>query len=179
MGVFTASDNQVKVVENSVPTATEVSTEEYVEKEMSEEEEEIIVITADVTQMAREIRSTNNRGKKEEENKSKTDYKSVIASFYGKYFQGKTTANGEAYDMNELTAAHKTLPLGTVAKVTNLENNKSVIVRINDRGPYIEGREIDLSQSSFAKIGKLGKGLMKVNIEVLELGDNKYVKNSK
>ena len=81
--------------------------------------------------------------------------------------------------MNDLTAAHKTLPLGTVAKVTNVENNKSVVVRINDRGPYIEGREIDLSQGSFAKIGNLNKGLLKVNIEVLELGNNKYVKSSK
>lgn len=178
MGVFTASDNQVKVVEKSVPTTTEVSTEEQDKKEVSEENE-VIVITADVSQMAREIRSTNDRGKEEEESQSKKEFKSVVASFYGKYFHGRTTANGETYDMNELTAAHKTLPLGTVAKITNVENNKSVVVRINDRGPYIEGREIDLSQGSFAKIGNLNKGLLNVNIEVLELGNNKYSKSSK
>lgn len=174
MVVFTASDNQVKVVEKSVPTTTEVTTEEQDKKEVSDEE--VIVITADVSQMAREIKSKSNREDEEKEDSDvKKEYKSVVASFYGQYFQGKTTANGETFDMNDLTAAHKTLPLGTVAKITNLENNKSVIVRINDRGPYIEGREIDLSQSSFAKIGKLGKGLLKVNIEVLELGNNKYV----
>lgn len=157
-----------------MPTTTEVTTEEQDKKEVSDEE--VIVITADVSQMAREIKSKSNREDEEKEDSDvKKEYKSVVASFYGQYFQGKTTANGETFDMNELTAAHKTLPLGTVAKITNLENNKSVIVRINDRGPYIEGREIDLSQSSFAKIGKLGKGLLKVNIEVLELGNNKYV----
>lgn len=175
--VFTASDYQVKVVENSVPTTTEATTEEYDEKEVSDEEE-VIVITADVSQMAREIRSTNNRVEQKSED-TKEDFESVVASFYGKYFHGRTTASGEKYNMNDLTAAHKTLPLGTVAKVTNVENNKSVVVRINDRGPYIEGREIDLSQGSFAKMGNLNKGLLKVNIEVLELGNNKYVKSSK
>ena len=70
------------------------------------------------------------------------------ASRYAKRFQGKSTANGEKFDQKKLTAAHPALPLGTKAKVTNLENGKSVDVRINDRGPYVKGRDIDLSPSA-------------------------------
>ena len=80
--------------------------------------------------------------------KSKVKHKKVIkgvSSFYAKDFHGKLTANGEVYDMYGLTAAHKTLPLNTIARVTNLENNKSLILRINDRGPYVEGRILDCS----------------------------------
>ena len=68
-----------------------------------------------------------------------------ISSYYGTDFHGKLTANGEVYDMYGLTAAHKTLPLNTIVRVTNLENNKSLILRINDRGPYVKGRILDCS----------------------------------
>jgi rare lipoprotein A len=90
-----------------------------------------------------------------------------LASWYGGKFQGRRTANGEIFDTNEFTAAHKTLPFGTVVKVTSLENGKSTVVRINDRGPFIPGRIIDLSRAAAAAIGLAGKGVAKVRIEVL------------
>jgi rare lipoprotein A (peptidoglycan hydrolase) len=87
------------------------------------------------------------------------------ASSYGQEFQGKATANGEKFDKNELTAAHPTLPLGTKAKVTNLRNGKSVDVRINDRGPYVKGRDIDVSQGAAKKLDITKSGTAPVKIE--------------
>ena len=89
------------------------------------------------------------------------------ASWYGKKFHGRPTASGEIYDMYQKTAAHKTLPLGTVVKVTNLSNKRSTIVRINDRGPFIKGREIDLSYMAAKEIGLVGPGLAEVKIVAL------------
>jgi rare lipoprotein A len=86
------------------------------------------------------------------------------ASWYGPYHQGKETANGETFNQHELTAAHPTLPLGTTATVTNLETGKSVQLKINDRGPYVKGRKIDLSQAAANKIGVTKKGVAKVKI---------------
>lgn len=86
------------------------------------------------------------------------------ASWYGPYHQGKETASGETFNQNELTAAHPTLPLGTTAVVTNLETGKSVKVKINDRGPYVKGRTIDLSRAAAKKIGMTKKGVAKVKI---------------
>ena len=100
-----------------------------------------------------------------------------VSSFYAKDFHGKLTANGEVYDMYGLTAAHKTLPLNTIARVTNLENNKSLILRINDRGPYIKGRILDCSYGAAKKLGFIEQGTTKVKIEVIEFGDNKYMKH--
>ncbi|NPA50837.1 MAG: septal ring lytic transglycosylase RlpA family protein [Epsilonproteobacteria bacterium] len=90
-----------------------------------------------------------------------------IASYYGKKWHGRTTANGEKLNIYALTAAHKTLPFNTKVRVTNLENNKSIIVRINDRGPYIKGRIIDLTDYAAKELGILEKGIAKVKIEVL------------
>jgi rare lipoprotein A (peptidoglycan hydrolase) len=87
------------------------------------------------------------------------------ASWYGPGFQGKETANGETFDQKELTAAHPTLPMGTKAKVTNLENGKKVDVRINDRGPYADGRAIDLSGAAAKKLDMKGDGTAQVKIE--------------
>lgn len=89
------------------------------------------------------------------------------ASFYANKFQNRKTANGERYKANELTAAHRTLPFGTRVKVTNVHNGKSVVVRINDRGPFVRGRIIDLSRAAFANIGDLSSGLLTVRIEVV------------
>lgn len=88
-----------------------------------------------------------------------------VASWYGAYHHGRKTASGETFDQNKLTAAHRTLPLGTEAVVTCLETGKSVEVSINDRGPYIKGRKIDLSRAAAEKIGMVRKGLAKVKIE--------------
>lgn len=90
------------------------------------------------------------------------------ASWYGTPHHGRKTASGEIYDMHQLTAAHRTLPLGTRVKVTNAANGRSVVVRINDRGPYIGGRIIDLSQAAAREIGAIGAGVFSVRLEVLE-----------
>ena len=89
------------------------------------------------------------------------------ASWYGPGFHGRTTANGERYDMNAMTAAHKSLKFGTKVKVTNNTNGKAVVVRINDRGPYVGSRVIDLSKSAASAIDMIGPGTTKVTIEVL------------
>jgi rare lipoprotein A len=86
------------------------------------------------------------------------------ASWYGPGFHGNPTASGETYDMHELTAAHRTLPLGTRVLVRNQENGRSVVVRINDRGPFVDGREIDLSYAAAQQIGMLQPGLAKVEV---------------
>ena len=92
----------------------------------------------------------------------------MTASWYGPRFHGKLTANGEQYNQMALTAAHKSLPFGTVLQVTNLKNGKSVIVRINDRGPFIEGRDLDLSKGTALNLGMVSRGVIKVKIsEVL------------
>ncbi len=90
-----------------------------------------------------------------------------IASFYGSEFHGRPTASGQIYSQNKLTAAHKTLPLGTVVKVTNTKNNKSVFVTVNDRGPYVKGRIIDLSTKAAEVLGYRNKGTAYVKVEVV------------
>jgi len=95
------------------------------------------------------------------------------ASFYADKFEGVMTASGEKYRHNKLTAAHKTLPFGTKVKVTNLANNQSVIVAINDRGPWVEGRIIDLSRSAAEQLGFVNMGLADVQLEVVDPGDGK------
>lgn len=93
------------------------------------------------------------------------------ASWYGGLFQGKATASGEGYDMYTFTAAHRELPLGTFVKVTNLKNLKTVIVRINDRGPVTPGRIIDLSYSAARYLEMRANGLQKVRIDLLSPED--------
>jgi rare lipoprotein A len=90
-----------------------------------------------------------------------------LASWYGKQFHGRTTASGEDFDMFELTAAHKKLPLGTYVKVTNLRNGKWVIVRVNDRGPYVGTRIMDLSYSA-ARMLNFRDGVEKVRIDLID-----------
>lgn len=91
------------------------------------------------------------------------------ASWYGKWFNGKPTASGEAYDMNELTAAHPTLPLGTWVKVTNLRNHLWVLVRVNDRGPVVPGRIIDLSYSAARMLNMSGRGIARVRLDLVNM----------
>ena len=90
-----------------------------------------------------------------------------VASWYGPGFHGNRTANGEIYDQYELTAAHPSLPLGTRVMVTNLENGRAVQVRVNDRGPFVDGRAIDLSYAAARTIGMVGPGTVRIRIEVL------------
>lgn len=91
----------------------------------------------------------------------------VEASYYADKFHGRKTSSGEIFDMNALTAAHKTLPFGTVVKVTNLENNKSVNVRINDRGPFVAGREIDISKAAATKLDMIKTGTARVSLTIV------------
>jgi rare lipoprotein A len=98
-----------------------------------------------------------------------------IASWYGKDFHGRPTASGEIYNMYAMTAAHRTLPLGTFLLVTNLENGNSVKVTVNDRGPFVKGRIIDLSYSAFKRLDRPEKGTTRVMLEVLGR-DTKYVR---
>ena len=90
------------------------------------------------------------------------------ASYYAMKFQSKKTASGELYDKAKKTAAHKKLPFGTKVKVTNTKNSKSVIVKINDRGPHVKGRIIDLSGSAFGRIANFDAGVIEVKIEVIK-----------
>lgn len=99
-----------------------------------------------------------------------------VASYYGSKFHKKRTANGEIFNMYKVSAAHKTLPLGTKVRVINLKNGRSLNMTINDRGPYVKGRVIDLSYKAAQKLGFVNQGTTKVRIEVLRLGDNKYHK---
>lgn len=98
-------------------------------------------------------------------------------SLYSEKFQGKGTAFGESFDMNQLTAAHRTYPGNTIVRVTNIENGKSVVVRINDRGPYVVGRDMDLSLASFLKIAERAKGKIRARFE--RLGDISLVDTCK
>ena len=100
---------------------------------------------------------------------SYTDKGTMIASWYGPKFHGKLTANGEVYDQMAFTAASKKLKFGTLLKITNIRNNKSVIVRINDRGPYVRGRNLDLSKASALALGMMHRGVVKVKVEQVSL----------
>ena len=99
-------------------------------------------------------------------------YQQGLASWYGREFHGKTTASGDKFNMNELTAAHKTLPFGTIVEVKNFENGKTVRLKINDRGPYRGSRIIDLSYAGAKEIDMVKAGEANVGIKVLKLGNN-------
>ena len=94
---------------------------------------------------------------------------SMKASWYGPGFHGKKTANGEIYDQMSFTAAHKSLKFGTLLKITNPKNNRFVVVRINDRGPYVSGRDLDLSKAAALELGLMKKGVAKLKIEEIKI----------
>lgn len=95
-------------------------------------------------------------------------FQTGIASYYADKFNGRLTANGEIFSNAKMTAAHRTLPFGTIIEVTNVRNGRSVIVRINDRGPYIHNRVVDLSSAAAKKIGMHHSGIGKVKISILQ-----------
>ncbi|MFZ1281497.1 MAG: septal ring lytic transglycosylase RlpA family protein [Ignavibacteriaceae bacterium] len=97
------------------------------------------------------------------------DKGTMKASWYGPGFHGQKTANGEIYNQNSFTAAHKSLKFGTLLKITNLKNNKSVVIRINDRGPYIHGRDLDLSKAAATELGFISKGVSKIKVEEIKI----------
>jgi len=91
-----------------------------------------------------------------------------LASWYGGKFQGRTTSSGEVFDTNLMTAAHRSLPFGTIVKVTDQESGKSTLVKINDRGPFVEGRIIDLSRAAAEELDMVGRGVARVSLEVVD-----------
>jgi len=98
---------------------------------------------------------------------SENVFQSGTASWYGKQFHGRKTASGERFNSNALTAAHPVLPFGTIVRVTNLRNGRSVDVRINDRGPHTKKRIIDISQAAAKKIGMIESGVARVSLEII------------
>jgi len=100
-----------------------------------------------------------------------TDISTGYASWYGKEMQGKPTASGELFDMNKFTGAHRTFPIGSLVLVRNLENGKKHLVRINDRGPYVEGRIIDVSYAVARELGFVEQGVARVEVELIEKGN--------
>lgn len=97
------------------------------------------------------------------------DLGTMKASWYGPGFHGRKTANGEKFDQMSYTAAHKSLRFGTLLKITNPKNGKSIVVRINDRGPYIEGRDLDLSKAAAHELGLIRKGVARLKVEELKI----------
>lgn len=109
---------------------------------------------------------TSNVSKEEVDSNEKSTLSGRV-SWYGGKFHGRLTSSGERYNMNDFTAAHKTLPFGTKVKIINPKNGKEVIVRITDRGPFVPKREFDLSKAAFAELTSLNAGVIKVNYEIL------------
>ena len=139
-----------------------------------------VILVVNCSNSPRYTTGSRNRSKPVKKVNSTAKSKKIlkgISSYYGEDFHGKLTANGEVYDMYGLTAAHKTLPLNTIVRGTNIENEKSLILRINDRGPYVKGRMLDCSYGAALKLGFIGNGTTKVKVEVIELGDDKYMKH--
>jgi len=101
-------------------------------------------------------------------------YQIGTASWYGEYFDGKQTASGEDFDMYDMTAAHPTLPLGSYVRVTNLRNGRAVVVKVNDRGPIVQGRIIDLSYGAAEVLRFEGHGLQKVRLDVVKRGTSQH-----
>ena len=99
-----------------------------------------------------------------------------VCSYYAEKFHGRRTANGEIYDMYGVSGAHQTLPLNSIVKVTNLENNRVLTMKINDRGPFIKNRIFDCSYGAAVKLGFISKGTAIVKVEVIEIGNNLYKK---
>ena len=123
--------------------------------------------------LSQEVRTTNNHNF-EQFNRANSEPLSVAhsayrgkASWYGPGFHGRLTANGERYNQYALTAAHKSLPFGTRVRVTNVNNGRSVVVRINDRGPFIRGRVIDLSTAAARNIGMIHHGVVPVRLQII------------
>lgn len=119
-----------------------------------------------ISSESRNIQSPVKTGSRSRPNRSKA-YQIGTASWYGSYFQDKPTASGEPYNMYDLTAAHPTLPLGSLVRVTNLHNGRAVVVRINDRGPVVPGRIIDVSYNTARVLQFKSQGLQRVRLDVV------------
>jgi rare lipoprotein A len=127
-----------------------------------------LLVTADLALLGGGIAYRDNLATlKDQADQVASDGLAGIASWYGDHWQGRKTASGTRFDVKKLTAAHRTLPFNTRVRVTNLDNGKSVIVLVNDRGPYVDGRVIDLSTAAARRLGMVKKGLVPVKIEIV------------
>ncbi len=173
------SSNQIKTSETPVPTpfishqasppkAALVALELPNQTKYQARHHSIIELSKNSPLDARDVDNSTETAQKESWLPRIARYlKKGVASWYGPGFQGKKTATGEIFDMYEMTAAHKTLPIPSYAQVTNLENNKTVVVRINDRGPFVGNRLLDLSYAAAKKIGIQSEGTGKVEIKAI------------
>jgi len=125
------------------------------------------VTTQPVNESAAGVHTTRKTNRPKSKDQSRA-YQIGTASWYGEQFQGKRTASGEPFDMRDFTAAHPSLPLGSFVKVTNLRNGRSVVVRINDRGPVVEGRIIDVSYNAALALGFKERGLQTVRLDLYQ-----------
>jgi len=114
------------------------------------------------------VNQTSGHNQRKTNSQKSKAYQAGTASWYGVQFQGKPTASGEPYDMRDFTAAHPSLPLGSFVKVTNLRNGKAVVVRINDRGPFVDGRIIDVSYNAARALGFKERGLQRVRLDLYQ-----------
>jgi len=158
---FSGCATQIEKEDVSTTDATTVGTTKPKEKTNKESKEKT------------NKKSKEKANKKQKNSKKKKKIKTAYlgkgkASFYSNKFRNRRTASGERFKQSKLTAAHRKLPFGTKVKVTNIKNGKSVIVRINDRGPFIRGRVIDLSRSAFKKIGHTRSGVIRVKLEIVK-----------
>ena len=122
------------------------------------------------------FRAGNNDRSRIKDNKKSTGLEKVqygVSSYYGPKFHGKPTANGEIFDMYKISAAHRYLPLGTIIQVRNLDNNKTLRIRINDRGPYVNNRVLDCSYAAALKLGFVEQGTANIKLVVIEMGTGK------
>ncbi len=130
----------------------------------------LLIVSLGAAQRPTSSESVNTRNKTQPGPVARTKpYQIGTASWYGDYFQGRATASGEPYNMYDLTAAHPTLPLGSWVRVTNLRNGRAVVVRINDRGPVVPGRIIDLSYSTARLLQFKAQGLQRVRLDVVKM----------
>lgn len=151
----------------SAKTDLEIKEIVDIEKMLEEEAKKEIEIIEEV-ELEEKSENRQEKPKVKVDKKKLVYYETGIASFYGGRWNGRKTASGQIFNSKKMTAAHKKLPFGTMVKVTNLSNGKSVVVRINDRGPFIKGRVIDLSQSAFGVIENTKKGITKVKLEIIK-----------
>ena len=145
----------------------------------------LLILSCSVAPRYNSNQGASNSYKFDSKTNKKIDYKKYkktyygVSSWYGPNFHGKLTANGEVFDMYGVTAAHKELPFNTVVRVTNLDNDKTLILRINDRGPYVGDRILDCSYGAAKKLDFLNQGTANVEIRVIEWGDNQYMHHIK
>lgn len=177
LGTFLLSEEPIlSIVTPTVPSETLVTTSAAI----TTTDSAIIVTTENAINTNNEdIKKVEEKKEEIKENKYSLDNYTVVssgsekgkASYYAKKFHGNKTTSGEKFSIYKLTAAHRTLKFGTMVKVTNTDNGKSVVVRINDRGPFTKSKLIDLSPAAFEELASLSKGVINVKIEVVKEKD--------